>query len=48
MSVAANSIRAGTSLRNQTVPIRDGVHLATDIYLPEGTGPWPVLMERTP
>lgn len=30
------------------VPMRDGVHLATDIYLPEGTGPFPVLLERTP
>lgn len=30
------------------VRMRDGVHLATDIYLPEGAGPFPVLMERTP
>lgn len=30
------------------VPMRDGVHLATDIYLPEGPGPFPVLLERTP
>lgn len=31
------------------VPMRDGVRLATDIYLPgTGAGPWPVLLERTP
>ncbi len=30
------------------VPMRDGVHLATDIYLPEGPGPFPVLLEHTP
>jgi putative CocE/NonD family hydrolase len=28
--------------------MRDGVHLATDIYLPQGAGPWPALLERTP
>ena len=30
------------------VPMRDGTKLATDLYLPEGEGPWPVLMMRTP
>ena len=35
------------------VPMRDGVRMATDIYLPtKGTadldGPWPVILERTP
>lgn len=35
-------------IANAMVPMRDGVHLATDIYLPEGTGPFPVLLERTP
>ncbi|MFT8243024.1 CocE/NonD family hydrolase [Roseomonas sp. BN140053] len=30
------------------VACRDGVRLATDVYLPEGTGPWPVILERTP
>ncbi len=30
------------------VPMRDGVHLATDVYLPAGTGPFPVLLYRTP
>jgi putative CocE/NonD family hydrolase len=30
------------------VPCRDGVRLATDVHLPEGAGPWPVILERTP
>lgn len=30
------------------VPMRDGVRLAADAYLPAGGGPWPVLLERTP
>src|SRR5437016_7103080 len=30
------------------VPMRDGVHLATDVRLPAGDGPWPVALARTP
>ncbi len=30
------------------VAMRDGVRLATDVYVPEGDGPWPVILERTP
>ena len=30
------------------VAMRDGVRLATDVYLPDGAGPFPVVMERTP
>jgi len=30
------------------VPMRDGVKLATDIYVPKGDGPWPALVTRTP
>jgi hypothetical protein len=32
----------------QMVAMRDGVKLATDVYLPEGKGPWPVILMRTP
>ncbi|MFL5296687.1 MAG: CocE/NonD family hydrolase [Phenylobacterium sp.] len=28
--------------------MRDGVKLAADVYLPEGPGPWPVIVTRTP
>jgi len=30
------------------VPMRDGVDLATDVYLPGGKGPWPTIVARTP
>jgi len=30
------------------VAMRDGVKLSTIIYLPEGSGPWPVVLIRTP
>lgn len=30
------------------VPTRDGRLLTTDLYLPEGEGPWPALLHRTP
>lgn len=29
------------------VPMTDGTELATDIYLPQGNGPWPVILLRT-
>lgn len=47
MQVAAQSVRPRV-LRDVMTPMRDGVGLATDIYLPEGAGPWPALLERTP
>jgi uncharacterized protein len=34
--------------RDLMVPARDGVALATDVYRPDGPGPFPVLLERTP
>jgi putative CocE/NonD family hydrolase len=30
------------------LPMRDGAHLAASLYLPEGGGPFPVVLERTP
>lgn len=35
-------------LSNQMVVMRDGIALATDVYLPSNPGPWPVIIERTP
>jgi len=29
------------------VPMRDGTKLATDIFLPDGKGPWPAVLFRT-
>src|SRR3954462_1589903 len=34
--------------RDLMAPARDGVMLATDIHLPPGSGPFPVLLVRTP
>lgn len=30
------------------VPMRDGVRLHTEVFLPDGPGPWPVLLIRNP
>jgi putative CocE/NonD family hydrolase len=45
------AIQTSTELRDVMVPMRDGIRLATDIYLPEGLRDGdrlPVLLERTP
>ena len=33
---------------NVPVPMRDGTLLYADVYLPEGSGPFPVILQRTP
>jgi len=33
---------------SQKVPNREGINLAADVYLPDGPGPWPVILWRTP
>ncbi len=35
-------------LRDLSVPMRDGVHLAADVYLPRDAGPVPVIVTRLP
>lgn len=42
--------QADQQVKPQTfmVEMRDGVKLATDVYLPDGEGPWPVVLARTP
>ena len=30
------------------IEMRDGVKLATNVFLPKGDGPWPVILTRTP
>ena len=35
-------------LRTERIPMRDGKCLASDIYLPSGDGPFPVVLSRTP
>ena len=34
--------------QTERVAMRDGVHLATDVFLPAGAGPFPVVLSRTP
>ena len=45
-----NVIRHGTVSVSQDVPVqmRDGTTLHADVYSPEGAGPFPVLLMRTP
>ncbi len=45
------AVQRGTLLTDVMVPMRDGMHLATDVYLPAeagGSTRWPALLERTP
>ena len=39
---------AGASRKSLMVPMRDGVKIATEVLIPPGEGPWPVLLFRTP
>src|SRR5438132_1898640 len=34
--------------RDIMVPARDGIGLATDVHRPQGAGPFPAILERTP
>ncbi|MCB9793065.1 MAG: CocE/NonD family hydrolase [Alphaproteobacteria bacterium] len=38
----------GPDVRNEAIEMRDGAGLATDVYLPRGDGPFPVVLTRTP
>ena len=39
---------SGVSCTVEAAPTRDGVKLATEVYLPAGAGPFPVILQRTP
>jgi putative CocE/NonD family hydrolase len=41
-------VRNKYTCKEVQVPMRDGLKLAADLYLPEGQGPFPVILERTP
>jgi predicted acyl esterase len=43
--VAADAL-SGVTESQQMIPMRDGVRLSAWLYVPEGKGPWPVLMEQ--
>ena len=38
----------GVTCRIEQAPMRDGIELATEVYLPAGEGPFPVILQRTP
>lgn len=51
MAPAASGARPLHRVRTRlglAVPMRDGVRLSTDVYLPEDPGPFPVILIRTP
>lgn len=47
-ALAASLFGQSPSLKQTVmIPMRDGVRLATDIYLPQGQGPFPAILVRT-
>ena len=51
MTIEIETLEAGAldpRARQHMAPMRDGVELATDVYLPDGPGPWPAVLVRLP
>jgi putative CocE/NonD family hydrolase len=44
----SDRFEGGTVRRDVAVPMQDGIRLATDLYVPDAPGRYPVLLERTP
>ena len=40
-------VRVAAEPQHVRVPMEDGTELATDVYTPEGDGPWPVILLRS-
>ncbi len=53
-SLSAQTLRPGAKISTTvaqlgvSIPMRDGVHLAADLFLPRQTGRWPAILFRTP
>lgn len=47
-SVPAQQPASPASPSTELVAMRDGARMATDVFLPAGKGPWPVILVRTP
>src|SRR4051812_33928100 len=47
-SVASPPVHEVRLLYDQRVPMRDGITLSADVYLPKGPGPYPAILHRTP
>ena len=56
LCLLAAALLAGATVRSPVpvavethmLPMRDGTRLATDVYLPDGAPPYPVILIRTP
>src|SRR5436190_345864 len=46
--VACWTAQAWAETRELMIPARDGAKLSTNVFLPSGNGPWPVVLSRTP
>jgi putative CocE/NonD family hydrolase len=46
--LAATAAQAAVTCHLEWATLRDGVKLATEVYLPDGPGPFPVILQRTP
>ncbi len=46
--IVCSAVTWAAQIQTLMVPMRDGTQLATSIFLPEGEGPWPVILVRTP
>ena len=44
----AESSEGVSFVKNIMAPTRDGTRLATDIHVPAGDGPWPVILTYIP
>ena len=47
LSTACSTVLGVPDATTYMVPMRDGVELATDLYLPDGQGPYPTILIRT-
>ncbi len=48
MANESDPVRGVTLIKNLLIPMRDGIHLAADLYMPAGQGPFPVVLEYLP
>jgi len=48
VTASARPLHRVRTLLGVGVPMRDGVKLSTDVYLPDAPGPFPVILIRTP
>lgn len=47
LNTVLNNLPPGATNIHVMIPMRDGIKLATEIFLPPGAGPWPVVLIRS-